>query len=130
MLWMSWLAATVVLSMTPLLVFVAGGSDDASDAQRAGLGAIGIAIAWPLLVLAAYLGTFDRARRSLRRAIGRAALLGLYAAVVFALAWRLAAGPAFSGDSAWAAYWLAGFAVWLALTGKLLSPRRSLSSEP
>jgi hypothetical protein len=130
MLWMFWLAATVVLSMTPLLVFAAGHSDDASGSERAGLGAIGIAIAWPLLILAAYFGTFDRPHPSLGRAIGRGTLLGLYAAVVFALAWRSANGPTFRGDNAWAAYWLASFAVWLALTRKMLYARRSLSSQP
>jgi hypothetical protein len=130
MLWMFWLAATVVLAMTPLLVFAAGASDDASGSDRAGLGAIGIVIAWPLLILAAYCGRVDRARPSLGRAIGRGTLLTLYAAVVFALAWHGAKGPSFRGDSVWAAYWLGSFAVWGALTGKLLYPRRWLASQP
>jgi hypothetical protein len=47
MLWMFWLAATVMLSMSPLLVFAAGGSDDSSGSERVGLGAIGRTTLYP-----------------------------------------------------------------------------------
>src|SRR4051794_2042742 len=93
MLWMFWLAATVVLVMTPLLVFAAGASDDTSVTEQAALGAIGIAIAWPLLILAAYFGSSNGDQRGLGVAIGRGTLLGLYAVVVYALAWQSADGP-------------------------------------
>jgi hypothetical protein len=114
--WVFWLAATAVLAGTPALVFLAGSADGVSVRLQVGLGAVGLAVAWSLLVLAARAGSSGS---SVRRAVGRATASAVYAAVVFALAWYFASGPTFTGDTAWAVYWLASGAIWLALARRI-----------
>jgi hypothetical protein len=130
LMWISWLTATVILSITPLLVFVAGASDSSTPSDQARLGAIGIALAWPFLTVAAHFRSSHGVSRRRGGTIGRGTALEIYAAIVFALAWHAADGPIFSGDSKWAAYWLVSSAGWLALARRLLSSQRSASSPP
>jgi hypothetical protein len=69
MTWIFWLTATLVLSITPFLVYAAGGSDGATDSERAGLGTIGLALAWPFLIVAAYFGSSGEFVEQLRGAV-------------------------------------------------------------
>jgi hypothetical protein len=108
---MLWLVATLVLAVTPLAVFLLGGSDAATGGDRRAVAAVGVAIAWPLLVLTAYAAT-----RSVTKGFARGTLLALYAGAVFAIAWRVADDEAFSGDGVWTAFWLATFALWVGLS--------------
>jgi len=69
MTWIFWLTATLVLSITPFLVYAAGGSDGATDSEGAGLGTIGLALAWPFLIVAAYFGSSGEFVEQLRGAV-------------------------------------------------------------
>ena len=129
LMWMCWLAATGVLALTPLLAFAAGASDDATELDQIAVGALGVAIAYPLLLAAAQFGAARRVRRELSTVIARGTTLAVYAALLFALAWRAADAAAFRGDAAWAAYWLLGAAGWLTLAWKLVAPNRAVSSD-
>lgn len=126
--WTLWLAATILLAFTVLYVYAAGGSDAATDSERMGLGAVGVALAWPLLIGVAHFGFSERGRHPLWRAVGLGTLLTAYPAIVFAVAWHAAHGPTFSGDSRWAAYWLVSLAGWVAVNRKRLSPKGSTPS--
>lgn len=126
---MLWLAATILLSFTVLYVYAAGGSDAATDSDRMGLGAVGVALAWPLLIGVAHFGFSEPARHPLRRAFGLGTLLAAYPAIVFAVAWHAGHGPTFSGDSRWATYWLVSLAGWVAVNRKRLSPKGSTQSS-
>ena len=128
LMWMCWLAATGVLALTPLLVFAAGASDDATESDQIAVGVLGVVIAYPLLIAAAQFGADRRVRRELSTAIARGTALAVYAAVLFGLAWQAAAAVTFRGDAAWAAYWLLGAAGWLTLAWKLEAPNRAVSS--
>jgi Na+-driven multidrug efflux pump len=130
LMWIFWLTATIILAITPFLVFVAGASDSSTPSDQARLGAIGIVLAWPLLTVAAYFGSSDGVSARVGRAIGRGTALEIYAAIGFGFAWHAADGPIFRGDATWAAYWLVIAAGWLALTRRLLSSRRPASSHP
>jgi hypothetical protein len=127
LMWIFWLMATCILAITPLLVFMAG-SDSSTPSDQARLGAIVIVLAWPFLTAAAYFRASDDGAPGVRRALGRGTALEVYAAIGLAFAWQAAGGPIFSGDSAWAAYWLVVFAGWLALSRMLLSSRRPAPS--
>jgi hypothetical protein len=123
-----WLIATAVLVLTPLLVLATGASDDATESDQIVVGALGVVIAYPLLIAAAQLGAPRRVRSDLPTVIARGTTLAVYAAVVFALAWRAAGASTFRGDASWVVYWLLSVAGWLTLSWKLLAPERAVSS--
>jgi hypothetical protein len=113
-----WLLGTCLLAVSPLLYFVSGTSDDATEAARAGLAAIPALMAWPLLVLAIGLALRRQGRAMgllVGGAAGRALLLMLFAGAVLTLARHLGTAVAFHGDAAWTLFWTAATVAWVAL---------------
>ena len=129
LIWLCWLSATAVLALTPLLVFAAGASDEATESDQVAVGVLGVVIACPLLIAVARLGAPRRVRSGVSTVIARGTTLAVYPAVVFALAWQAAGTATFRGDAVWVAYWLLGIAGWLALAGNLVAPNRPVSSD-
>jgi hypothetical protein len=129
LMWTCWLAATAVLALTPLLVFTTGASDEATESDQIAVGALGVVIAYPLLMAVAQLGAPRRVRSGISTAIGRGTTLAIYAAVIFVLAWQAGGAATFRGDALWVAYWLLSIAGWLALAWKLVAPNRAVPSD-
>jgi hypothetical protein len=110
-----WFAATCLLALSPLLYFVSGASDDATEAGRIGFAAIPPLISWPLLAVAISLARRRRAGPAARAAL----LLMLYAGGVLFLARRLGETAAVHGDAAWTLFWAASVLVWVVLSAAL-----------
>jgi hypothetical protein len=120
-----WLLADGLLALSPLLFFVAGSSDEVALSTRLLAAAPPVVLAWPLLTLAIVL-TRRRGATGVALVAGaaRVSLLGIgYAVVLFAVGYRLAATSAIEGNLAWACFWAAAAAGWLALSA--LALRRS-----
>jgi hypothetical protein len=123
---LAWLLATCLVALSPLLYFVAGASDSATEAARVQFAAVPLVVAWLVLVLA-----FGLARRRRGLPMGavagpaamRALLLIAFAGAVLALAHHLGSTVAFEGDTAWTLFWTVTVVAWVGLSaaGGLLS---------
>jgi hypothetical protein len=100
-----WLAVLVLCAAAPLLFFIGGASDSATDADRFRIAAVPLVVAWlPLTVaLSGRPWAWARALALLALAAGLALLANVFAN-----------GPALSGDTEWSVFWLAALAVWAA----------------
>jgi C4-dicarboxylate transporter len=117
------LVAMVLVALAPMLYFVAGASDDATESDGVGLAAVLMLLAWPPLALS--LGVARRGgRRLVASAIARSLVLLLSAGAMLALARHLGIHRTIYGDGAWALYWVLCAAAWLALSHRLAGRRR------
>jgi hypothetical protein len=114
---LAWLLATCLLALSPLLYFISGSSDGATEAGRVGVAAIPALMAWPLLVLA--IGLARRWRGRVGAAARRALLLMLVAGGVLVLARRLGGSDAIFGDGSWIAFWAAAAVIWVMVSAAL-----------
>jgi hypothetical protein len=122
-----WLVGTGLVALAPLTYFASGASDATTEGARTGYAALPLSLAW--LPLSAGLALIQRKRTGQWRvaAAGRRGLvLVLLAAVLLVVTRAIGAAPAFQGDGAWTAYWLACLGVW-ALLGRI-SAKRAASS--
>lgn len=110
-----WLLATGLIAGAAVVYFAAGGSDDASTADRVALAAIPFVLALLPLSLAAGLArrAWGSARRGAAAAISAALLLLVCAGGLLELARVLST----SGDAAWTLYWVVCLLAWTAISG-------------
>ncbi|HMJ32749.1 MAG TPA: hypothetical protein VK501_02440 [Baekduia sp.] len=118
-----WLFATSLVALAPLVYFIAGVNDTATEGSRMLPALAVLLLAWPPLTLSIGLA-HRRQRHSGGRitasAAARATLLLLVGATMLGIAHQLT----ISGDVAWTVYWTAAASAWLVLS------RRCARAEP
>lgn len=128
---LAWFLATCLLALAPLLYFVSGSSDAATEAGRLGLAVLPMLMAWPLLTFAlARVGRARSAKTRLGPAAVRASLLMLVAAGLLLLARHVGNVVAIEGDRSWVFFWCALAIAWVVSSVALARAAKGASSGP
>jgi hypothetical protein len=119
---LSWLLATALVALSPLVYFAAGGSESASEVDRVAVAAVLLVLGWPLLALS--MGLARRRPRATPQAaagpaVWTALVLVLSAGAMLALARQLGAAAAIHGDTTWGIYWAGCAGVWIMLSRRV-----------
>jgi hypothetical protein len=120
-----WVTATGLLIFVPLLFYLSGASDDATDRARSAAARILVALACPAVVL--FIGFARRSYRPrtsvlARSSVKRALLLVMFACAVLEIALRVGEGEVWSGDAPWAIYWGVAALGWIVLSVRCAKP--------